>query len=76
MTVKVANRKPHCLLDSLYLFSVKPDTCGSLPLSSMQQTMDHTLPKSLAVDNIDVPMTTYMSVTWMPSSLMSMSPQM
>ena len=43
MTAKVANRKPHYLPDSLYLFSMMPDACGSLPLSSMQQTMDHSL---------------------------------
>ena len=45
-------------------------------LSSMWQTMDHTLSKSSVVDNINMPMTTYVSITWMPSSLTSMPPQM
>ena len=60
MTIKVANRKPHCLLDSLYLFSMMPDVCGSLPLSSVQQTMDCTLSKSLQLWTILMcPVTTY-----------------
>ena len=69
-------QKACCLPDRLYLFSMMPDACGSLTLSSMQQTMDCTLSKSSAVDNIDVSMTTFMSITWMPSSLTSTSPQM
>ena len=59
----------------LYLFSMMPDACGSLPLSSVQHTMDHTLSKWLVVDNIDMPATTYMNVIQMLSSLTSMSPQ-
>ena len=73
---RLLTESTHCLPDSLYLFSMMPDACGSLPLSSMQQTMDQTLSKSSVVDNINMPTTTYMSITQMPSSPTSMSPQM
>ena len=56
----------------LCLLSMMPDACGPLPLSSMQQTMDHTSSKSSVVDNINVPMTTHVSVTWVLSSPTSM----
>ena len=50
---------------TMHPFSMMPDACGSLPPSSVQQTMDHTLSKSSAVNNTNGPATTFTSITQM-----------
>ena len=68
VTSKAAARNLHSLLAKLYLSSMTPGTCDSLPPSSARQIMAPTWPKSLVVDSTDVLVTTFENVIQMLSN--------
>ena len=68
MTSEAATRNLHSLAAKLYLSSMMPGICGSLPSSSAKPRMAPTWSKLLVVGSTDVLMTTFENVIWMPSN--------
>ena len=52
--VRLLQKNLHSLLAKLYLYSMMPGTCGSLPPSSVNPIIAHIWSKSLVVDRTDV----------------------
>ena len=68
MTSEAAARNLHSLLVKLYLSSMTPGTCGSLPVLATRPMMTHTWSKPLVVDSTDMLVTTGGNVIWMLSN--------
>ena len=65
---EVAARNIHSLPAKLFLSSLAPGTCFSLPPSSAKLIMVHTWSKSLVVDSTDMTMTAFKNVIQMLSN--------